>query len=109
MPATDREPALPAGRCAQDFADRAQELRRAVEDPEAEREEISASFDSLSRSDHALRDEVERSDDRDARRDLRPVTRAYLDVEDDRGGAGAGAGAQPSRYCDRDDDDGGPG
>ena len=104
MPATDREPALPAGRCAQDFSDRAQELRRAVEDPEAEREEISASFDSLSRSDHALRDEVERSDDRDARRDLRPVTRAYLDVADDLGGAGAA----PSRYSDR-DDDGGPG
>jgi hypothetical protein len=87
---------------AQDFADRAHEFHRAVEDPEAERDEVSASFDSLSRSYHALRDDVERSDDPDARRDLRPVTRAYLDVEDDMGGAAA------SRYSDR-DDDGGPG
>jgi hypothetical protein len=89
---------------AQDFADRAHEFRRAVEDPDAQRAEVSASFDSLSRSYHALRDDVERSGNPDARRDLQPVTRAYLDVEDDMGGAGAA----PSRYSDR-DEDGGPG
>ena len=59
-----------------------------------------ASFDDLSRSYHALRDDVQHSDSDYARRDLAPVTQAYLDVEDDMGGAG------PSRYSDADDDRG---
>jgi hypothetical protein len=89
---------------AQDFANRAHEFRRAVEDPDANRGDVRASFQDLSRSYNALRDDVQRSGNSDATRDLQPVTQAYLDVEDDMGGAGG----TPSRYSDR-DDDGGPG
>jgi hypothetical protein len=86
---------------AQDFADRAHEFRRTVEDPSADKRDVRASFDDLSRSYHALRDDVQRSDSDYARRDLAPVTQAYLDVEDDMGGAA------PSRYSDEDYDRGG--
>lgn len=82
---------------AQDFADRAHEFRRTVEDRGRDSADARDSFADLSRSYNALRDDVERSDDRDARRDFRPVTRSYLDVEDDMGGAPA-----PSRYSDAD-------
>jgi hypothetical protein len=83
---------------AQDFADRAHEFRRTLEDRDADSRDVRASFHDLSRSYNALRDDVQRSGDPDASRDLRPVTRAYLDVEDDMGGAAA-----PSRYSDEDD------
>jgi hypothetical protein len=86
---------------AEDFAAQAHQFRRTVETRGSD--DVSASFDELSRSYHALRDDVERSDSRDARRDLHPVTQAYLDVEDNMGGAKA-----PSRYSDE-DYDGGPG
>ncbi|MDE2263342.1 MAG: hypothetical protein KGL45_12515 [Gammaproteobacteria bacterium] len=86
---------------ARDFADRAHEFRRAVEDEGADSRDVRASFDDLSRSYHALRDDVERSGDRGARHDLQPVTQAYLDVEDNMGGARA-----PSRYSEEDDDRG---
>lgn len=88
---------------ARDFADRAHEFRRTVEDRDQSEGDVSdrdvrASFDELSRSYHSLRDEVERSGDPDARRDMQPVTQAYLDVEDNMGGAGT-----RSRYSDADD------
>jgi hypothetical protein len=89
-------------RDARDFADRAHEFRRTVEDEGGDSRDARASFDDLSRSYHALRNEVERSGDRDARHDLQPVTQAYLDVEDEMGGAQA-----PSRYSE--DEDRGPG
>ena len=79
---------------ARDFADRAHEFHRTVEDPGADKADVRASFDDLSRSYHALRDDVQHSDSDYARRDLAPVTQAYLDVEDDMGGA------EPSRYSD---------
>jgi hypothetical protein len=82
---------------ARDFADRAHEFHRTVEDPDASKADVSASFDDLSRSYHALRDDVQHSDSDYARRDLAPVTQAYLDVEDDMGGA------PPSRYSDADE------
>lgn len=84
-------------RDARDFADRAHEFRRTVEDRDGDSRDVRASFHDLSRSYNSLRDDVERSGGRHARRDLRPVTRAYLDVEDDMGGARA-----PSRYSDSD-------
>lgn len=86
---------------ARDFAARAHEFRRAVEDEDrdADDRDVKDAFAELSRSYHALRDDVERSDDREARRDLHPITQAYLDVEDEMGGARA-----PSRYSDSDDD-----
>lgn len=79
---------------ARDFADRAHEFHRTVEDPGADKADVRASFADLSRSYHALRDDVQHSDSDYARRDLAPVTQAYLDVEDDMGGA------EPSRYSD---------
>lgn len=85
---------------AQDFAVRARNFRRTVETSDANQADVKSSFDELSRSYHALRDAVEHSGDSVARRDMQPVTRAYLDVEDDMGGAG-------SRYSQA--DDGGPG
>ena len=85
---------------ARDFADRAHEFRRTVEDRDAEDRDVKTSFDELSRSYHALRDDVERSGNPDARRDMQPVTQAYLDVEDNMGGAQA-----PSRYSEEDDRD----
>lgn len=88
-------------RDARDFADRAHEFRRTVEDRGSGSGSgsggVRASFHDLSRSYNTLRDDVERSGGRHARRDLRPVTRAYLDVEDDMGGARA-----PGRYSDSD-------
>ncbi|MGH8287877.1 MAG: hypothetical protein ACREV7_02455 [Steroidobacteraceae bacterium] len=86
---------------AQDFANRAHEFRRTVESSDASRGDVRTSFHDLSRSYNALRDDVQRSGSSDARRDLQPVTQAYLDIEDDMGGAG-------SRYSDA-DSDGGPG
>ena len=86
---------------AQDFADRAHEFRRAVEEQGSDGRDVRASFDGLSRSYNTLRDDVERSGGRGARRELRPVTRAYLDVEDDMGGARAA-----HRYSDEDYDRG---
>jgi hypothetical protein len=88
---------------ARDFADRAHEFRRTVqgrdsEDGDSTDRDVKAAFDELSRSYHALRDDVERSGSPDARRDMQPVTQAYLDVEDNMGGAQA-----PSRYSDEDD------
>ncbi|HEY7888846.1 MAG TPA: hypothetical protein VIC29_11555 [Steroidobacteraceae bacterium] len=88
---------------ARDFADRAHEFRHTIDGEGTDNGDVKASFDELSRSYHALRDDVERSGDPEARRNLQPVTQAYLDVEDNMGGAAA-----PSRYSDE-DDDGGPG
>ncbi|MGH8179405.1 MAG: hypothetical protein ACRETR_00340, partial [Steroidobacteraceae bacterium] len=70
---------------ARDFADRAHEFRRTVEDREdadTSDRDVKTAFDELSRSYHALRDDVQRSGNPDARRDMQPVTQAYLDVED---------------------------
>jgi len=86
---------------AQDFADRAHEFHRTVEEQGGDDRDVKAAFDDLSRSYHTLRDDVERSASREARSDLQPVTRAYLDVEDDMGGAQA-----PGRYSDEDYDRG---
>lgn len=88
---------------ARDFADRAHEFNRTVEgrdagDGDVSDRDVKTAFDELSRSYHALRDDVEKSENPDARRDMQPVTQAYLDVEDNMGGAGA-----PSRYSDADD------
>jgi hypothetical protein len=81
---------------ARDFAVRAHEFRRTIEDTDSGDHAVKASFDDLSRSYHALRDDVERSGGPDTRRDMQPVTQAYLDVEDNMGGA------PPSRYSDAD-------
>ena len=85
---------------ARDFADRAHDFRRTVEDHSGNDSDVRASFHELSESYHTLRDDVERSDDRVASRDLAPVTQAYLDVEDNMNGHA------PSRYSEADYDRG---
>ena len=68
-------------RDAQQFADEARDFRRTLEDRHDDRDDVRAAFRDLSDRYHALRDEVERSSDRDAEVDFKPVTEAYLDVE----------------------------
>ncbi len=68
------------------LAEKAHDFRRAAEDPRADRRDLDGAFESLSRSYHSLRDDVDRSDSREAQLDLKPVTEAYLDVEREMGG-----------------------
>ena len=53
----------------------------AHDDSRADRRDIDAAFQELSRKYHDLRDEIDRSNSREAQVDFRPVTEAYLDVE----------------------------
>ena len=68
-------------RDAQEFATEARDFRRTLEDRRADDDDVEDAFRDLSGRYHALRDEVERSRDRDAELDFKPVTEAYLDVE----------------------------
>jgi hypothetical protein len=68
-------------RDAQQFADEARDFRRTLDDRHADRDDVNDAFRDLSGRYHALRDEVERTRDRDAELDFKPVTEAYLDVE----------------------------
>ena len=65
------------------LADDARELRHAAEGGTTA--DVQAAFDRVSRAYHAVRDEVEHSDSLQARNELRPVTAAYRDVENDLG------------------------
>src|SRR5262245_52336943 len=71
---------------ARQLADQAHDFRRTIQDERADRRDVDAAFADVSRSYHALRDDVDRSSDRDAQLDLRPVTDAYLDMEREMGG-----------------------
>jgi hypothetical protein len=71
---------------ADELAAKAHDFREALQDSRADRRDLDASFESLSRSYHDLRDDVDRSDSREAQLDLKPVTEAYLDVEREMGG-----------------------
>ena len=68
-------------RDAQEFAAEARDFRRTLEERRADRDDVKDAFRDLSGRYHALRDEVERTRDRDAELDFKPVTEAYLDVE----------------------------
>jgi hypothetical protein len=68
-------------RDAQELAGEARDFRHVVEDRRASDADVRDAFEDLSKSYHALRDEVEHSRDRDVERDFQPVTEAYLDVE----------------------------
>jgi len=68
-------------RDAQQFAEEARDFRRTLDDRDEDRDDVQDAFRDLSGRYHALRDEVERSRDRDAELDFKPVTEAYLDVE----------------------------
>jgi hypothetical protein len=68
-------------RDAQEFAAEARDFRSTLDDRRADDDDLKDAFRDLSSRYHALRDEVERSRDRDAELDFKPVTEAYLDVE----------------------------
>lgn len=71
---------------ADELARKAHDFRSAVMDSRADRRDLDVAFESLSRSYHDLRNDVDRSDSREAQLDLKPVTEAYLDVEREMGG-----------------------
>ena len=68
-------------RDAHEFAAESRDFNRTLEDRRADRDDLQDAFRDLSSRYHALRDEVERTHDRDAEVDFKPVTEAYLDVE----------------------------
>jgi hypothetical protein len=69
------------GREARDLADQSRDFRLALSDRRADDRDVRAEFEELSRDYHALRDEIDRSNDRETQLHLRAVTDAYLDVE----------------------------
>jgi hypothetical protein len=71
---------------ADELALKAHDFHRAVGDSRADKRDLDVAFESLSRSYHDLRDDVDRADNREAQLDLKPVTEAYLDVEREMGG-----------------------
>lgn len=87
LPAADTED-YPAGylRDMRQLADDAHEFRDTAAEHGASDTDTKRAFKHLSRSYLTVRDEVEHSDSREARRDLKPVTDAYLDVEREMGG-----------------------
>jgi hypothetical protein len=81
---------------ARELADEAHDFRLTVTDRRADDRDVKDAFEKLSRDYHAVRDGVDRANDRQASIDLRPVTEAYLDIERAMGG-------YPSdRYAERD-------
>ena len=88
-------------RDARELAAETHDFQRTVTDSRADRRDIDAAFAQVSNRYHALRDEVDRSDSRQAQLDFRPVTDAYLDVERAMGGYPSDT-RRSSR--DRDDD-----
>ncbi|WP_129642518.1 hypothetical protein [Peristeroidobacter agariperforans] len=68
-------------RDARELAEEAREFRRTVEDRSSSKEDMREAFSDVSKRYHAMRDEVERSQSREAEQEFRPVTEAYLDVE----------------------------
>jgi uncharacterized membrane protein YccC len=68
-------------RDARQLAEEAREFRRVVEDRDSSKEDVHDAFEDVSRRYHAMRDEVDRDNDREARAEFRDVTEAYLDVE----------------------------
>lgn len=67
---------LPAARAFADQAKRFGETLQGAGD-----QEVVLGFERLWRSYHTLRDEVDRSRDRQARSGLKPVTRSFIDVQ----------------------------
>ena len=72
------------GRDARSLADSAHDLRRTI-DEHAGDADIRVAFDHVSRSYHAVRDEVAHSGDLQAQRDFGAVTDSYRRVEQDLG------------------------
>lgn len=88
---TDRLPAgndYPTGytRDTEQLSEDARYFRHIAEDRDSTDTDVKAAFRRVSRSYLAVRDDVEHSDSREARADLKPVTDAYLDLEREVGG-----------------------
>ncbi len=66
---------------ARSLYEETRDFRQTLADSRADRKDVREAFDDLSRSYHALRDEVEGSRDRETERDFDSVTSAYLDIE----------------------------
>ncbi|HEY4366170.1 MAG TPA: hypothetical protein VGN07_02980 [Steroidobacteraceae bacterium] len=66
---------------ARALAEEARDFRRTLDDRRASNNDLRDAFRDLSGRYHALRDEVERSQNRETDRDFQPVTEAYLDIE----------------------------
>lgn len=73
-------------RDARELANEARDFRLAVTDRRSDDRDVKDAFERLSRDYHAVRDNVDRSNSREAQIDLRPVTDAYLDIERSMGG-----------------------
>ena len=86
-PATSSDYATAFARDTHQLAIDAHELRRTVEDRDASGAAVQAAFDRVSRSFHAVRDEVNHTDTVAAQRDFRPVADAYHDLRTDMGAA----------------------
>ncbi|MGB6602960.1 MAG: hypothetical protein WA747_15685 [Steroidobacteraceae bacterium] len=71
-------------RDAHELAESARELRHTVQEGGSDAD-VRMAFNRVSRSFHAVRDEVHHSDSERARADLRPVEAAYDDVQHDLG------------------------
>jgi len=68
-------------RNAQELAEEARDFRHTLSDRKADDDDVQEAFHELSRSYHALRDDVERSRSAAVDREFKPVTQAYLDIE----------------------------
>lgn len=68
-------------RDAQEFASEARDFRRVLEDRDADDDDVRDAFRDLSERYHALRDEVDDADSREAELEFKDVTEAYLDIE----------------------------
>jgi hypothetical protein len=68
-------------RDARELADEARDFRRIATDRRADDRDVKDAFERVSRDYHAVRDGVDRSNNTEAARELRPVTDAYLDIE----------------------------
>lgn len=66
---------------ARALAEEARDFRRVVESRDSDADDVQDAFRDLSKRYHALRDEVDDSDSRDAGMDFKDVTQAYLDIE----------------------------
>jgi uncharacterized coiled-coil DUF342 family protein len=66
---------------ARELSEEARDFRRTLIHYRADKLDVHEAFSDLSRNYHDLRDEVERSRDRETERYFEPVTNAYLDIE----------------------------
>ena len=82
----DRDYAAGFARDTHQLAIDTHELRRTVDDRDSSHAAIQPAFDRVSRSFHAVRDEVNHSDTVAAQRDFRPVANDYGNLRDELGG-----------------------